>query len=247
MLGYAADGGVAAYGQIGPDDSAELVVDPTSRRAGVGRDLAERLAGLGAERFWAHGDLPGARGLAAALGWAAVRDLHLMARPLAAADAEPVALPPGFLARGFRPGRDDEAWVATNAAAFAEHPEQGRLDLADLHERMALPWFDAAGLIVVEDSTRGPADPPMAAFHWTKVEDGVGEVYVLGVHPAYQGRGLATPLTRLGLAHLAARGIARVLLYVDGDNVRARRTYAGLGFVDESVDVMYAVPGAAAP
>ncbi len=62
------------------------------------------------------------------------------------------------------------------------------------------------------------------------------------MHPAYQGHGLAGPVTRLGLAHLAGRGLAAVHLYVDGDNVRARATYARLGFVDAGVDVRYAVP-----
>ena len=62
------------------------------------------------------------------------------------------------------------------------------------------------------------------------------------MHPAYQGHGLAGPVTRLGLEHLAGQGLATVHLYVDGDNVRARATYARLGFVDAGVDVRYAVP-----
>jgi mycothiol synthase len=140
--------------------------------------------------------------------------------------------------------------VRLNAAAFASHPEQGRLTVADLHERMAQPWFDAAGfLLVVEDATGD-----VVAFHWTKVEDdarpdpgpgggavrdGVGEVYVVGVDPAHQGRGLGGPLTALGLAHLARRGLAEVELYVDGDNTAARRTYERLGFTDAAVDGQY--------
>ncbi len=164
--------------------------------------------------------------------------------------------------RAFEPGTDDETWVALNAAAFATHPEQGRLTLEDLHERMAQPWFDPAGFLLVEDDDTGR----VVAFHWTKVEpaardprprlsdrrrnaagaafrrdltDEVGEVYVVGVHPAYQGRGLGGPLTRLGLAHLARRGLAEVELYVDGDNAAARRTYERLGFVDVAVDGQY--------
>ena len=48
---------------------------------------------------------------------------------------------------------------------------------------------------------------------------------MVGVHPAYQGRGLARPLTALGLAHLAGLGLPEVVLYVDGDNTAALRTY----------------------
>jgi mycothiol synthase len=59
------------------------------------------------------------------------------------------------------------------------------------------------------------------------------------VHPAYQGRGLGRPVTALGLAHLAALGLPEVVLYVDGDNTAAIRTYTGLGFGSIMVDVMY--------
>lgn len=94
-----------------------------------------------------------------------------------------------------------------------------------------------------------PGTARLAGYHWTKVDPGersrvdpsspAGEVYVVGVHPAYQGRGLAHPLTALGLAHLAARGLPEVVLYVDGDNGRALRTYTRLGFRPMMVDVMY--------
>ncbi len=244
LLGYGAGGRLAAYGQVAPDWSAELVVDPEQRRGGLGRAVLDGALAEDALRVWAHGDLPAARALAAAAGLDRARDLYLMERPLTPDDAADPVLPEGFTARGFAPGADDRALVETNAAAFADHPEQGRLRLEDLRARMALPWFDPAGLIVVQDVPHGADDPAIAAFHWTKVEPGStgGEVYVLGVHPAYQGRGLAGPVTRLGIAHLARLGLTRVHLYVDGDNVPARRTYTRLGFVDRAVDVMYAVP-----
>ncbi|WP_235545474.1 mycothiol synthase [Phycicoccus sp. Soil802] len=268
LLGYAAErltGYAQLDGPTGPDASAELVVDPAARRQGTGRALLDAVfeAAPGA-RLWAHGRLPAAQALAASAGLAAVRELHKMARPLGAADLAPAAsaLPEGFHARAFEPGRDEQAWLATNAAAFAHHPEQGRLTLADLEERMAQPWFDAAGFILVEaDATvldaagispiGGIPAPHVAAFHWTKVDPEqrssvdptktAGEVYVVGVHPAYQGRGLGRPVTALGLAHLAGLGLAEVVLYVDGDNQAAIRTYTGLGFRSIMVDVMYAL------
>ncbi len=239
---------MAGYAQVDEAGSAELVVAPEQRGEGLGHALARRLAELGAKRVWSHGDLAAARALAASAGWERVRELYLMTRALTEADAAPIDLPEGFLARAFVPGQDDEAWVETNAAAFADHPEQGRMTLADLHARMELPWFDPAGLVVVEDARREPEDPAIAAFHWTKVEASegatrdAGEVYAVAVHPAYQGRGLGAPVTRLGLAHLVLRGLQEVHLYVDGDNERARRTYAALGFEDGALDVMYAVP-----
>ena len=121
-----------------------------------------------------------------------MRELHKMARPLGDADLDPAAsaLPAGFSARAFVPGQDEQAWLATNAAAFAHHPEQGRLALADLQERMDQPWFDAAGFILVEaDATiptlqvslqlerylhrtsrpsTGPRSTPSSAPPWTR-------------------------------------------------------------------------------
>ena len=267
LLGYAGQQ-LAGYAQLdsaaGTDASGELFVAPEARRQGVGRALVDAVLEVAPEaRLWAHGQLPAAQALAAGAGLTAVRELHKMARPLTEADLEPTAvtLPSGFTARAFEPGRDEQAWLATNAAAFAHHPEQGRLSLADLQERMAQPWFDAAGFILVEAQDR-PGE--VAAFHWTKVDPGqrssaepgksagrahggagreaslpAGEVYVVGVHPAYQGRGLGRPVTALGLAHLAGLGLPEVVLYVDGDNEAALRTYTGLGFRSIMVDVMY--------
>lgn len=243
VLAYAGEQ-LTGYAQVRPDGSAELVVDPTARQVGLGRALLEQVRALRpTARFWAHGDRPAGQALALAAGLERVRELYRMSRPTRPGDGDEVELPEPFRARAFVPGADDEAWVALNAAAFADHPEQGRMTVADLHDRMAQPWFEAAGLLLVEDASSGR----LAAFHWTKVDptEGsgthvVGEVYALGVHPAYQGRGLARPLTRLGLAHLAHRGVTDVVLYVDGDNVAARRTYAAEGFTDAAVDVMYA-------
>ncbi len=248
LLAYA-DEQLTGYAQLDVGDSpasGELVVEPGSRRRGVGRRLLDSALDTAPDvRVWAHGRLPGAEALAHAAGLVAQRELHKMARPLTADDTDPAAtaLPAGFTARAFEPGRDEQAWLSTNAAAFAHHPEQGRVSLADLRERMAQPWFDAAGFILV---VADAAPDEVAAFHWTKVDPDevppVGEVYVVGVHPAYQGRGLGRPVTALGLAHLAGLGLPEVVLYVDGDNHAAIRTYTSLGFGSIMVDVMYSRP-----
>jgi len=246
LLRSAGDGTLVGYAQVAaagtPDAVAELVVDPRHRRRGHGRALLDGVLDEGARSVWAHGLLPAADALARSTGLVLTRSLHRMTRPLTTADAADPVLPEGFSVRAFEPSRDDETWVRLNAAAFAGHPEQGRLTVADLHERMAQPWFDPAGfLLVVEDATA-----EVVAFHWTKVEPGAsgeqtgtGEVYVVGVDPAHQGRGLGGPLTALGLAHLARQGLAEVELYVDGDNTAARRTYTRLGFSDAAVDGQY--------
>ncbi len=272
LLRYAGDApvGYAQVAGVGSDAAvAELVVDPDHRRQGHGRALLDAAMEEGARSVWAHGMLPAASALAGSAGLTLTRSLHRMARPLTSEDAADPQLPEGFSARAFVPGEDDEAWVALNAAAFASHREQGRITVADLHERMGQPWFDPEGLILVTDDGSGQ----VVAFHWTKVEhdavsgrgpgagpngvrqgtgrgpgagpngarQGTGEVYVVGVDPAHQGRGLGGPVTRLGLAHLARLGLDEVELYVDGDNEAARHTYARLGFEDVAVDAQFSV------
>ncbi|WP_427816293.1 mycothiol synthase [Janibacter sp. G1551] len=240
---------LVGYAQVAADGSAELVVAPAHRRRGHGRALAQTvLTDTPDARFWAHGDLPAARALAADLGLEVVRELHRMARPLTPEDAAAPTFPDGYRLRTFVPGQDEDDWIALNAAAFADHPEQGSVDRAGLAERMAQPWFDSAGFFLLED-VRGPDGPRLAGFHWTKVDPaerashdsslGAGEVYVVGVHPDHQGRGLAGPLTAAGTSHLARAGLGEVVLYVDGDNTRALATYRRAGFHSAAVDVMY--------
>ena len=140
------------------------MVAPADRRHGVGAELINRLpAGT---RIWAHGDLPGVDGFAAARGLEVVRELFVLGRRFDEAGPvdEPV-LPDGLVARPFRPGQDEAEWLRVNAAAFAHHAEQGRMTRADLDARMDESWFEPAGLILVV-----PADDPdtVAASHWTK-------------------------------------------------------------------------------
>jgi mycothiol synthase len=186
-------------------------------------------------RFWAHGDEAGAQVFAEKNGFVRARVLWQMRRSL----AEPLPdapLPAGLTVRHFRPGADDAAWLAVNARAFAHHPEQGRMTEADLQARMDEPWFDPEGFLLavdVEDKVRG--------FHWTKVHpDGAGEIYVLGVDPGGQARGLGVALSVAGLSYLAGRGVTEAMLYVDESNSAAVRLYKRLGFEVFAADVMYA-------
>jgi mycothiol synthase len=130
--------------------------------------------------------------------------------------------------------------LRVNAAAFAHHPEQGSMDAANLAERMAEPWFDPAGLLVADAS---PPDSRLLAFHWTKQHSAdLGEVYVVAVDPAAQGRGLGRAVTAAGLDHLAGLGVDRIILYVESDNAAAIATYSRLGFAHTQTHVQYSRP-----
>jgi mycothiol synthase len=239
VLAYA-DRDLAGYLQLDEGTetgSAELVVAPAHRRRGVGTFLL-RLLPAGT-RIWAHGDLPAAERFAEVNGLEVVRELWVLGRRFdEAGPLEEPALPDGLVARPFRPGRDEDEWLRVNAAAFASHAEQGQMTRADLDARMAESWFDPDGLILVVPE----ADPDrVAASHWTKRRSTrEGEVYVVAVDPAYQGKGLGKPVTLLGLAYLRDQGVDDVILYVDGDNPAALKVYRGLGFTTRSVDRMFA-------
>jgi mycothiol synthase len=237
----------------GETGMAELVVHPQARRRGIGTTLARAaLAKTGAaNRFWAHGTLEPARATASALGLVPVRELIQMRRSLRdLPDRVPPV--PGVRIRTYAGIADDAELLRVNNAAFAYHPEQGGWTDADLAERRAEPWFDASGLFLAFGDAESEQAGKLLGFHWTKVHldrPGLGEVYVVGVDPAAQGRGLGQALTAVGIDWLARRLAGAdeptVMLYVESDNVAAVRTYQRLGFTTYSVDTAYAVVPAA--
>jgi mycothiol synthase len=258
------DATLVAYAHLDVTDlvegpSAELVVGPAWRRHGYGRALiASALEQTdGRLRLWAHGGLPDAELMAQRLGFHRVRALWQLRRSLLAPIPGP-HLPADVTVRTFTPGVDDEALLALNALAFADHPEQGSWRLDDLHQRMAESWFDPAGFFLAERDGR------LIGFDWTKVHghhihegqhthgdqpahahadehghEPIGEVYVVGIDPAEQGRGLGRELTLAGLRHLRGLGLHQVMLYVDESNAAAIRLYESLGFSRWGTDVLF--------
>lgn len=245
-----AGAGVVVEGETGVPDVLEMVVRPDCRQRGIGAALVEALTEAApspesgrVQRAWAHGEHDAAARLARRFGWAPVRELWRM-RLTDLDEAPAPQLPETVSIRAFRPGLDDQAWLSANAAAFADHPEQGRLTLEDLHDRMAEDWFDPEGFLLAWEGET------LLGFHWTKVADPeLGEVYVVGVVPEAQGRGLGRSLTLAGIEHLHRAGLAAIMLYVDADNAAAVKLYKKLGFTKWDADTMYAptVEAAAEP
>ena len=230
---------LVGYAQLesGAEWSAgQLVVSPDHRREGVGTQLLQRLImeSTSPLRVWAMGDTAAAQALAATAGMIRQRELLIMGRGLDDELPEP-AVPSGVQIRAFAPGQDEQEWLRVNAAAFANHPEQALIDLADLKDRMAEPWFSPDGFFV---ATRQGA---MIGFHWTKQhQDQLGEVYVLGVAPWASGQGIGKALLLTGLRWLQQQGCSRVKLYVEAGHRAAIELYLTYGFTTASRDVMYA-------
>jgi mycothiol synthase len=223
-----------------PPAMAELVVHPNARRRGIGSAMARTGLSEGGDdaRIWAHGNLQPARATAAALGLVVVRELLQMRRPLAGLPA--VTVPDGVRMTTYSGPAVDAELLRVNNAAFAWHPEQGGWTEADIAERRGERWFDPAGLFMAVDEH----SDKLLGFHWTKVHRAdLGEVYVVAVDPAAQGRGLGATLTLVGLHHLAERlsnsSDSVVMLYVEADNSAAVNTYRRLGFDVFTVDAAY--------
>ncbi len=211
----------------------ELAVHPERRGRGRGTALVARVAAeLGSFEAWAHGDLPAAQAIARRLPATRVRSLLQLRAPVPAARDD--RLPEG--ARPFEPA-DAPALLALNAAAFATHPEQGRMSADDLAARMAEPWHDDANLVVL------PGEDGLDAFAWIKPAGDVAELYVLGVSPDRQGAGLGTRMLEAAFARMRALGATTAHLYVEGDNEAALALYRRAGFEQWAIDARYRHPG----
>jgi mycothiol synthase len=160
-----------------------------------------------------------------------MRTLQMMRTPL---PVDVVDVPAEATLRAFEPRRDEDTWLQQNNAAFAHHPEQGAWLLCDLEERIDEPWFDPSGFLLLE------IDGRLAASCWTKVHelhpDRFGEIYVISVHPDFQGRDLGRIMVTQGLASLRKKGVSSAVLFVDQSNTIARKLYESLGFVVERED-----------
>jgi mycothiol synthase len=271
---HGAPGQLLGYAHIDFSDgaegpAAELAVSPSARRQGLGGMLVDELVRRvdtqpGRLRLWAHGEDSAANELAASHGFHRVRRLWQLRRSLFA-PLGAVELPTGITLRTFDAHRDTDAWVALNAAAFTDLPDQGSWTRGDLERRMAEPWFDPEGFLLAEDPSGR-----LLGFHWTKVHshghghahgaddhhgaphphdghaassghahDPIGEVYVVGVHPSARGSGLGRSLTLAGLHHLRHQGLSAALLYVDADNEAAISLYRSLGFAPWDSDTLF--------
>jgi mycothiol synthase len=224
------DGDAAAHWAI------EVAVDPADRTQALWREALAATVGAipAASRHVLWGQTAGVERAAHSMGYRPVRRLSMMQRVLPTGLLP--QLPPGLEVAGFVVGRDEDAWLRVNNAAFKGHPENGGLTRAELSVRTGLNWFRP------EDLRMAWQGEVLVGSCWTKRHaSGVGEIYVIGVDPEFQGRGLGRSLTLAGLDHLATTaGCTTAMLYVDDDASGARQLYESLGFQEKRAVTMYA-------
>ena len=233
LVGYAqASTGNDGYVIDGIADTVQCA-DPMATRSELLIALVEQLPADAALTWWAQPDAAAAS-TAEHLRMRADRQLLQMQRALPITEATTVVL------RAFEVGRDEQAWLMVNNAAFAAHGEQGGWDIATLQQRIREPWFDPEGFLLHERDGR------LAAFCWTKMHPGAaedsgltGEIYVIAVHPDFHGLGLGKALTVAGLEHMQGNGAEMAMLYVDATNTSAVRLYESLGFTVLRIEQSY--------
>ncbi|MDP3972525.1 MAG: mycothiol synthase [Candidatus Nanopelagicales bacterium] len=251
------EGKLAGYLQVRPDPlTCEAVASRSAADSPAALALLSELGRLAGRPvpMWVRGEHDPASTLTRTAGGRQVRELLQLRAALAGLGLDESgpfspatqAPPAGLRPRTFVPGADDDAWLAANRTAFGALPGQAGWTRSDLVHRLTAPWFRADGFFLLVDENNR-----IAGFHWTKIhppggggataDESLGEVYILGVIPSYRGRGLAEYLIWTGLDYLRREGIRTVLLYVDADNIAARRLYDRFGFQVHSTDYQYLV------
>lgn len=245
-VAHTADGLLIGYGQAvwhrGDEEvdghwALEVVVGPGARSTDAPERLIDKLridVGDGNPLLWARSDYVAEA--AAQSGWQVERELMEMRRALPIEGIHDEIA--GFELTTFRMGVDERAWLDANNAAFAGHPENGRMSRRDLESRMARSWFDPRGFFLAWEDDR------LAGSCWTKIhDDGLGEIYIIGVVPGWEGRGLGKSLVMHGLHYLGnTRHLVRAMLFVESTNERALGLYRDLGFETERTVAAFRYP-----
>lgn len=119
--------------------------------------------------------------------------------------------------------RDLPALLAIEAAAFAP---PWRHDALEFRETVAsYPFF-----IVAEKH-----DGEVVGYQFNAIEDDLGFLVRIAVHPRFHGQGIGVRLMAEGMRYFAQAGARRVLLNTEEANTSAHRLYEWFGFAQVPV------------
>ena len=230
--------GEAMVGFVMPDLKA-AVVRPDHRRRGIGRrlmDLGGAIEGRRGRSDLYMGSVPEDRAAAAfleATGFTIHSTAWNLDLPPDREVPEPV-WPDDVIVRTFDRNRDVAALPAIVNVAFADHPTPIVMEEEMVRASLEDPDLLDEDVILLEARATGE----LVGFCMNEVRrsGGVltsthGEIGMVGVLPALQGRGLGRQLLRAGARYLRAAGAPNVGLAVNARNENALGLYESEGYV----------------
>jgi mycothiol synthase len=233
------DGAVVGYCTPHFDD---LTVSPAARRRGHGRRLVPaaldivRRRELDELQLYVPPHLPASVAFATELGF---RYRSSLWQFVLADDRSvpPPSFPPDVIVRPFgaTESADFDAWTAFMHDAFEGHPTRVTWTPSVIEAVHADPAFDPTAVLIVAASI--DPDRPVAfarvELHDDPAAGRTGDVGLIGVLPAWRGRGLGRELLRWAVTTLRDRGAGRIELSVEAGNDRATGLYRAHGFEPE--------------
>lgn len=124
-------------------------------------------------------------------------------------------------------------YVTLDQASFIDHPTPRHLDAERIRTAQEKPEFDPNSIWL--NAIEGDAHRPVAFVQLKPKESETGaprgSIALLGVLPAYRGRGFARQLLRWSVTSFIDQGIGETELEVVTNNDRALPLYTGEGFV----------------
>ena len=229
------DGGLRAYFVLHPElrigrAVLELGIHPTHKERGIEREVVKsaltRAKGLGARVL--HISVPPSefwRNLLEEEGFSQVRCYWMMQSDDGKVPS--VELPQGFVIESFRPG-DEERLTQVQNASFDGSWGFCPNTVEEVSYRAGMSVCTPEGILLL---THGD---DTAGYCWTFIEgdsqNPVGVIGMIGIVPAYRGRGLGRPILGAGMEYLQSFGAKYIKLDVDGENSAAIGLYTSVGF-----------------
>ncbi|WP_245612571.1 GNAT family N-acetyltransferase [Actinotalea ferrariae] len=272
LAGVDAGGELRAYAivEVRPGDQRTVRaflrggIHPAWRGRGVGPALLRWMEGRGRQMLAASGkDVPGRlavyvdedqrdqRRLYAAAGFSPIRWYTQMRRPLAAPVLD-ATVPAGLQVVPWSEDLDDAVRLAHNEA-FLDHwgtepqtPETWRGHQSGFAPSWSFVALDPSG----GDDAAAGSSPVVAGYllsgryeeDWPALGYSCGYTELLGVRPAYRGRGLAVALLASAMEAYRADGMQYAALSVDAANPSGAHTlYERLGYERVHGEVLYSV------
>jgi mycothiol synthase len=228
------DGRVVGYCALRHDD---LTVHPDHRRRGHGRRLVEAALDLARSRGADHLTLYVPHHLAASQRFAEALDMtyhsSLWQFALAdGADVPPPRFPPEVTTRRLAADVPLESFVELLNAGFVGHPTPMSWPVDVIRHVHALPDFDPTDILIVAEASEPSSMVAFARVGAATDDEGrrLGEVRLIGVRPAWRGKGLGRELLRWAVTELRGREVERIELSVEAANDRATDLYRRHGF-----------------